>query len=351
MSEEPEQVTLSDSSWKSTETASTAQRETQQSTSEKADQRSTPTTKPSGTQQPIEDSFTFERGDLPAAAEPLTQNALDSLLSNGPNAPLSESVKSVASHSPVPDSEKQRRARGLFIYGCAQMGALNGYDLSASMINLRDCIEDKLAISTKELVENGQLREKRLDGRWKYYRLTEAGRRFIEKADHPTFDMLRPVVDRAIVGDGPIHNRGVLLGGDWLIRETATENVVQPELDTEVELDLGGYVDGERRWLGEVVAREDVHPDSGARNEPAETFLKRIRHLENRSEQTFLVFESSPVAVRAINRLDAEGIFDLPADIDYRQYSIAQLREHLLPRIEHCPFDHIESLATLLEGR
>lgn len=293
--------------------------------------------------------FTIPRSNLPDSTGELEKDAIAALLSDGPDPPLRDSIRTLSRQDPRPTEREGRIARALYIYGRAQIGALPGYDLSESMVELRDHIEDTLDVSTPLLVRNGCLSEKLVDGRLKYFRLTKTGRRFLWQAEHPDVGILHPEVEVPVLGDGAVHNLGVRLGCSWLTHQTQCEHVAQPDLSGQRASDLGGYKDAKRDWVGEVVVAEDLHQANSDAEGLPDTVLNHIQYLANTPGQSLLVFESSPVAVTTITRLDHAGEIHVPPDITYRNFSIAQLQQRVLPEIEHGAFDRIESISTLNE--
>ncbi|MFB6198079.1 MAG: hypothetical protein ABEI52_07415, partial [Halobacteriaceae archaeon] len=291
--------------------------------------------------------FTIPRSKIPESDGRLEEDTRAAFLNDGPDPPLRDSIRTLSRQDPRPTEREGRIARALYIYGRAQIGALPGYDLSESMVELRDHIEDTLDVSIDSLVTNGYLAEKLVDGRLKYFGLTETGRQFLWQSNHPDVRIFRPDIVVPVLGDGAVHNLGVRQGGDWLSQTRECKQVAQPDLSGSHDLDLGGYKDAKRTWAGEVVAAEDLSQDTSERSSPSDTVLSRIQYLGGSAGQSLLVFESSPVAVRAITQLDHAGEIHVPADITYRNFSIAQLQQRLVPEINHGAFDQIESISTL----
>lgn len=339
------QATLSELNWDSERSESTSKQNS-------PDRERTGTTsgntltRQSRTQQPVTGPFTINRSDIPEGSHPLSEDAVTGLLTDGPEPPLEDAVHSLATRDPTPTTAEERYARALYIYGRAQIDALPGYSLDESMIPLRDCIEAELDVSTNKLTDNDLITAKRLDARWKYYRLSTKGRHFIKQSGHPSVALLQDQT-QPVIQNGPIHNRGVRLGGGWLLAATECNQVAQPDLQSPTPIDLGGFVDGERRWVGEVVSAEDVNQESQDSN----TLVERCRYVTARPERSLLIFEDSSVAVATFRQLDINDVIDIPECINYHRYSIAQLRQRVLPEIDSNSIDQIESVVTLMKDQ
>lgn len=307
------------------------------------DDPTTTTTSPSTPDDPTPDAhadspFDFTRGDLDIDPDhALTEQAVNELVGDSsPSPPLADQITTLATHAPKPTSTESRFARMCYMLARAQTGALRGYNLRDSMIPLRDHIEAELDISFADAIAHEIITEKRVLGQEKYFRLTDHARESLHAVDHPNPGVLDDTTP--ILRDGPIHNRSVLEGADWLRETQNVTRVETPYFDADRPVDLAGFRDGHRVWLGEAVAAED---DFNA----VSTSIGMLRDLD---AKVLVIVEDSSVAVALFDALDAAGLLDIPPDITYRKYSVAQFRERLYPEVDALPFDRLTALSTLL---
>lgn len=296
-----------------------------------------PTSPPDETPDTI--SFAFDPDTLSITpSNPLAEYTVTALTSTSLAPPLSDTIEYLTHCEPQPTTDTDRIVRTLYIIGCAQLNALAGYDVRDSMIPVREQVEAELNVPVNALTDTA-LTEKQVCGREKYYGLTATGRQYLQETDHPDFGLKG--AQTPVLTDGPVHNRAVLATAEALLAAQTVTETDTPHTDTEPPVDIAGYTDGTRTCLGEVIAAEDIA------DQRAQPLRDRLTLLDARPEQSLLVFESSPVAVECLTHLDRADVIDIPGDIEYRNYSIAQLQRMVLPELTHGAFSRIESLATL----
>ncbi|QDX41771.1 hypothetical protein [Salarchaeum sp. JOR-1] len=271
-------------------------------------------------------------------SHPLTRDGSNALTADTlPSPPLADQINTLATHPPEPTTHDGRLARACYVIARAQTGSLPGYSLQDSMVPLRDHLEAELDIDFTALIDQNLLTEKRLNGHAKYYRVTDRARSALHTSDHPNPGVLDDTLP--ILRDGPLHNRAILEAANWLQTTQPITHITTPYAGTPEPIDFGGSHNDTLRWLGEAVAAED----------DLTAVCNRLKILANTDANVIVVVENSTVASNLLDALATTDLIDIPPDIAYHNFSIAQFHTRLFPQLDNLPVDELTALTTLTQ--